>query len=402
MKNQYDAIVVGARCAGASTAMLLARQGYRVLVVDRATFPSDTLSTHVIHAPGVAALDRWGLLDHVLATGCPPIEHYSFDFGPVVIAGTTQPVDGHTTAYAPRRTVLDAILVQAAADAGATVREEFNVDDLIISGGEVCGIRGHFREANQESLAARIVIGADGRGSRVAKTVQASSYNERPRLQWAFYTYFRDLPVDGFETYIRPFRGFAAAPTNDGLTMVVAGWPYAEARAYKADVEGNYHRTLELVPEFGARVKTATRVEPFLGGAVPNYLRTPFGPGWALVGDAGYNKDPITAQGISDAFRDAEQCSAAVHQWLSGQRSFDDAFRSWHQERDSEVLAMYEFTTQLATLEPPPLEMQQLLGAIHGNQAAMDDFVSVNAGTLSPDAFFSPERISQAFEQALA
>jgi len=402
MNDQYDAIVVGARCAGAVTAMLLARQGHRVLVVDRAKFPSDTLSTHVIHAPGVAALDRWGLLDQVLATGCPPIERYSFDFGPVVIAGTAQPLDGHTTAYAPRRRVLDAILVNAAAHAGATVRQEFNVDDLIFSDGKVCGIRGHVREADQESLTARIVIGADGRGGHIAKAVRASSYHEKPRLQWAFYTYFRDLPVDGFETYIRPFRGFAAAPTNDGLTMVVAGWPYAEARSFKADVEGNYHRTLELVPEFGARVRRATREEQFLGGAVPNYFRTPFGPGWALVGDAGCNKDPITAQGISDAFRDAEQCSAAVHQWLSGQMSFDDAFRSWHQERDHKVLAMYEFTTQLATLEPPPPEMQQLLGAIHGNQAAMDDFVSVNAGTLSPEAFFSPERISRAFEHALA
>ena len=162
------------------------------------------------------------------------------------------------------------------------------------------------------------MIGADGRASRVAKAVQARSYEEKPRLQWPFYTYFSELPVDGFETYIRPFRGFAAAATNDGLTMLVVGWPYAEAHSYKADVEGNYYRTLELVPQFASRVKAAKREAPFLGGAVPNYLRVPFGPGWALVGDAGYTKDPITAQGITDAFRDAEQCSAAVDHWLSG------------------------------------------------------------------------------------
>jgi 2-polyprenyl-6-methoxyphenol hydroxylase-like FAD-dependent oxidoreductase len=402
MNDLYDVIVVGARCAGAPTAMLLARHGYRVLVVDRAKFPSDTLSTHVIHAPGVAALDRWGLLDTVLATGCPPIEHYSFDFGPIVIDGTTQPVEGHTTAYAPRRTVLDTILVNAAAGAGATVREEFNVDELIFSDGRVCGIRGHSREGYQESLTALIVIGADGRSSHVAKAVGARFYHQKPRLQWAFFTYFRGLPVDGFETYIRPFRAFAAAPTNDGLTMVVASWPYAEARAYKANTEVNYYRTLDLVPQFAARVKTATRVEPFLGGSVPSFFRTPFGPGWALVGDAGYNVDPITAQGMSDAFRDSEQCSAAVHEWLSGRRSFDEAFHSWHQQRDRKVLATYEFTTQLATLQPPPSEMQQLLRAIHGNQALMDDFVSVNAGVLSPEVFFSPESISRAFEQASA
>ena len=133
---------------------------------------------HHRHAAGAAALDRWGLLDAVLASGCPPIEHYSFDFGPVVISGTTRPVEGHTTAYAPRRTVLDKILVNAAAAAGATIREEFNVDNLIFGDGKVCGIRGHFRHAKQESLAARIVIGADGRGSNVAKAVRARSYRE--------------------------------------------------------------------------------------------------------------------------------------------------------------------------------------------------------------------------------
>ena len=128
-------------------------------------------------------------------------------------------------------------------------------------------------------------------------------------------------------------------------------------------------------------------------GAVPNYLRIPFGPGWALVGDAGYNKDPITAQGISDAFRDAEQCSTAVDNWLSGRMSFDDAFLPWHRERDRKILPTYEFITQLATLEPPP-EMQRLLGAIYGDQAAMNDFISVNAGTLSPEVFFSHEHIA--------
>jgi flavin-dependent dehydrogenase len=318
MNDQYDAIVVGARCAGATTAMLLARKGYRVLVVDRASFPSDTLSTHVIHAPGVAALDRWGLLDTLRATNCPPIEHYSFDFGPVVISGTTRPADGHTTAYAPRRTVLDEILIEAAASAGATVWQEFNVDGLVFDHGTVRGIRGHFQDRTSESLQARIVIGADGRTSRVAKAVHAQSYQEKPRLQWPFYTYFSGLPVDGFETYIRAFRGFAAAATNDDLTMVVVGWPYPEAHSYKADVEGNYYRTLELAPHFADRVKGARREAPFLGGAVPNYLRVPFGPGWALVGDAGYTKDPITAQGITDAFRDAEQCSGAIDHWLNG------------------------------------------------------------------------------------
>lgn len=196
-----------------------------------------------------------------------------------MINGTTRSAEGHTTAYAPRRAVLDEILVNAAAAAGATVREDFNVDGLIFDDGKVRGIRGHSRNMKEENVRSRIVIGADGRASRVAKAVQARSYEEKPRLQWPFYSYFSELPVDGFETYIRPFRGFAAAATNDGLTMLVVGWPYAEAHSYKADVEGNYYRTLELVPQFASRVKAARREAPFLGGAVPNFLRVPFGPG---------------------------------------------------------------------------------------------------------------------------
>ena len=149
-------------------------------------------------------------------------------------------------------------------------------------------------------------------------------------LQWSAFTYWSGLPVDGFEIFIRPDRGWAAIGTNDGLTMLVVGWPYAESQAYKADVEGNYLRTLELVPEFADRVRAATREERFSGGSVPNFFRRPYGPGWVLVGDAGYNKDPITAQGISDAFHDAERCSTALDEVFAGGRPFDAAMADYH------------------------------------------------------------------------
>jgi len=391
----YDAIIIGARAAGSPTAMLLARKGYRVLAVDRATFPSDTLSTHVIHAPGVAALRRWGLLDAVIATGCPPINGYLFDFGAITISGTTKPVDGVTTAYAPRRTVLDAILVDAAREAGVEVREDYNVDEVIVADGRVVGIRSGDREDR-----ARIVIGADGRNSHVAKAVGASEYNTKPRLQYSYFTYFSGLPTDKLENFIRPDRGFGVAPTNDGQTMVVAGWPYAEAQAYKADVEGNFFQTLQMAPEFAARVANAEQEAPFLGGAVPSWFRTPYGDGWALVGDAGYNKDPITAQGITDAFLDAERCTGAIDQWLRDGKPYDDVMSAWHQERDAKAMPIYEFTAQLATLELPPPEMQQLLGAVQGNQAAMDGFVSVVSGAVSPAEFFSEENVGTIFAAA--
>jgi 2-polyprenyl-6-methoxyphenol hydroxylase-like FAD-dependent oxidoreductase len=213
--------------------------------------------------------------------------------------------------------------------------------------------------------------------------------------QASFYTYWGGLPVDGMRTYIRPERGWGMIPTNDDLTLLVLGWPQAEAAAYKADVQANYLKTLELVPDVAKRVAGATREARFAGGSVPNFFRKPYGPGWALVGDAGYTKDPITAQGIGDAFRDAELCTAALDQAFRGERSFDDAMATYQQARDAHALPIYEFTTQLATLEPPPAEVQQLLGAIQGEPEAMNAFVSVVAGTLSPVEFFDPTHIQR-------
>jgi len=395
MAKEFDAIVVGARCAGSPTAMLLARKGYRVLVVDRASFPSDTLSTHVIHAPGVAALSRWGLLDEVTATGCPPITTYSFNFGPFTIAGTPRPTNGSSAAYAPRRTVLDKILVDAADRAGAEVREKFTVDEVIVEDGAVVGIRGRGEDGDPVVERARVVIGADGRNSHVAKAVGPHQYNEKPMLLWGYYTYWSGFPVEGFENVIRPGRGWAALPTNDGLTLLVIGWPSSESTAYKADVEANYLATLDLVPEIADRVRSATREARFSGGGVPNFFRKPFGPGWALVGDAGYTKDPVTAQGISDAFRDAELCATAVDETFNGGRSFDDAMSAYQQTRDAHATPIYELTAQLAALEPPSPEMAQLLGAVHGNREAMDSFAGVIAGTVSPVEFFAPDNVGR-------
>src|SRR3954462_6628787 len=199
----YDTVVVGARCAGAPTAMLLARKGYRVLLVDKATFPSDTMSTHLVHPPGVAALERWGLLERLQDSGCPPVETYSFDFGPLTIAGTPQPVDGIAHGYCPRRTILDQLLVDAAVEAGAELREGFNVDEIVAADGAVTGIRGHAKGAAPVTERARVVIGADGRHSLMAKTVQPEQYEERPSHLAMYYAYWSGLPADGFDTTIR-------------------------------------------------------------------------------------------------------------------------------------------------------------------------------------------------------
>jgi len=394
MDKAYDVIVVGARCAGSPTAMLLARRGYRVLLLDRATFPSDTLSTHVVQPLGVAALARWGLLERLVATGCPPIHSYAFDFGPVQITGSPGTADA-PLAYCPRRIVLDKLLLDAAAESGTDVREGFHVEDLVIEDARVVGITGRSGDGQPLSARAQVVVGADGRNSLVAKAAGAETYNTRPPLLVAHYAYWSGLPMNGrFETYIRPQRGFACAETHDGLTMLVAGWPVAELEDNKRDIEGNYLKTIGLVPAFAERLRGAQRESRIFGASLPNFFRKPYGNGWALVGDAAYHKDAITAQGIADAFHEAERCAAALDEVFAGAASFDAVMATYQRGRDERVGPMYDLTCQLATLAPPPPEMQRLIGAIHGNKKAMDAFVRMNAGTISPPEFFASASIT--------
>lgn len=395
-KNRYDAIVVGARCAGSPTAMLLSRKGYKVLLLDRATFPSDTISTHLLHPPGVAALARWGLLDRVVATGCPPIHTYAFDLGPFVLRGNPGTEEA-PFAYGPRRTVLDKLLVDAASEAGAEVREEFTVEEVVIEDGCVTGIRGHGKSGGTVTENACVVIGADGLHSLVSRTVNPESYHERPPLMASYYTYWSGLPMNGgFEAYDRGDRGWAAWPTNDELTLVIVGWPYAQFEENRKDFERHYLEAFERAPAFRDRIRAAKREERFVGMAVPNYFRKPYGPGWALVGDAGYNKDYITAQGISDAFRDAELLTDALVESFSGTHPFEVAMETYRTKRD-ERLPMFEFTCDFASFNPPTPEKQQLMGAIHGNQEAMDAFVRMFAGVTSPATFFSEENVGRIF-----
>jgi flavin-dependent dehydrogenase len=398
----YDAIIVGARCAGSPTAMLLARKGYKVLVVDKAAFPSDTISTHLIHPPGVAALRRWGLLDRVIATGCLPIDTYRFDFGPFAISGAPGTTEA-PVAYGPRRTVLDKLLVDAASEAGVEVREEFIVDEVLLEGGRVAGIRGHDKNGPAVTERARVVVGADGRHSIVADKMNPETYHERAPILAGYYSYWSGLPMEGrFETYSRPWRGFAAWPTNDGLTLVVGGWPTSEFEVNKKDVEGNWMKMIDMVPAFAERLRAGKREERFVGTPVANYFRKPYGPGWALVGDAGYNRDYITAMGIMDAFLSAELCAEGLGQSLSGARPFDEAMGDYQRARDERVFPIFEFTCQVATLGPPPPELAKVLGAAHGNQEAMDGFARVNAGVTSPAEYFAPENVGKIFEAASA
>jgi 2-polyprenyl-6-methoxyphenol hydroxylase-like FAD-dependent oxidoreductase len=392
----YDAIVVGARCAGSPTSMLLARKGYRVLLVDKATFPSDTISTHILWPHGAEVLGRWGLSSELESTGVPPIcRRMSFDVGPFALRGTIPGANGGRGGFCPRRKVLDGILLNAAAASGTEVRQAFTVERLLFDGDTVVGIRGRQRDGATIEERARIVIGADGVHSVVAQQARALEYDRRPIATCGYYSYFSDVPQDDIELYVREHCAFGGAPTNDDLHMVMVNWPARDFAAVRADVEGHVQRALALAPDFAARVNSGKREETWYGTAgVPNYFRKPYGNGWALVGDASYNRDPITAQGMSDAFIESEQLADAIDAWLAGREDPDRALGAVERARNDRVRPMYEFTYELAALEPPPPPMQELFAALRGNQEATNEFLSAITGAKPLGAFMSPENLS--------
>ncbi|MDQ6730354.1 MAG: FAD-dependent monooxygenase [Actinomycetota bacterium] len=393
----HDAIVIGARCAGSPTAMLLARGGHRVLLVDRAKFPSDTMSTHIIHPHGLAALRRWGLLEQLIATGPPVWPSLRADFGPVVLDGTPTPVDGISEHYSPRRTVLDKLLVDAAVDAGAELCEGAAVTGLLRDGDRVTGIRAN-RNGGPELLeSAAIVIGADGVHSTVAKHVDAPVYSDKGLLTCAYYSYWS--AVDSPKGTLFPRSGcvLGEIPTHDGLTCVYGAWPAAEFRAVRRDIPGRFTRTIEQhAPDLAARMHGATREERFVGsGQIPNHFRHSYGPGWALAGDAAHHKDPIGAHGITDAFRDAERIAEAVHAGLTGEQNMEMALAASQRDRDDTSLALFELNSQLATLESPKPEMQALIGALATNQPETDRFIGALCGTVPVPEFFAPDNLAR-------
>ena len=397
----YDAIVIGSRCAGAPTAMLLARAGRRVLVVDRATFPSDVLSGHTIQPAGVARLQRWGLLDRVRATGVPFTSKVRFDFGPVVLEGEPVPADGVTDAVCIRRTVFDALLTAEAADAGAEVRQGFTVQSLLWEGDRVVGIRGRDATGAIVEERARIVIGADGVHSFVAREVGATTYDEVPAATVNVYSYWRGLDLDALELYVRPNRFFVATPTNDGLAFVNQSVPVGEAERYRGRTAEAFAETIAEIPHLADRLATAERVERFRWAPPGDaFFRTPAGPGWALVGDAGYHLDPITAQGMLDAFRDAELLAGAVDRGLRA-GTLGQELLGYQRDRDTAALPMYRHTATLADVSaPPPPEVLELIGALAGNPAQIARFFGLIAGSVPVPDFFSPESIGTILAEA--
>lgn len=391
----YDAIVVGARCAGSPTAMLLSRKGYRVLLVDRARFPSDTMSTHFVWQPAVALLARWNLLDRLVASGCPPHPKLTLDLGAVRLMGSAPPAGSAAEFYVPRRKVLDKLLADAAVEAGAELREDFLVLELTTEGSRVTGIRGRSSSGAPGTELARIVVGADGMRSAVARAVRAPVYQERPPLTCWYYTYWSGVETEGAEWYGRDGRAFAVASTHDGLAVIPVIWKSGEFVEYRADIEGNYLKTLDLAPELAERVRSSGRREDrFVGTAdLPNFFRKPYGNGWALVGDAGYHKDPITGFGITDALRDAELLAGAADAGLAGREPMEAALARYESARNAASMELYRFTCDLARLEGPSPMMLALMAALRDNPADTRRFMGTVAATVAMSEFYAPNNL---------
>jgi 2-polyprenyl-6-methoxyphenol hydroxylase-like FAD-dependent oxidoreductase len=389
--GKYDVIVVGARVAGAAIAMLLARRGLRVLAVDRARFPSDTLSTHQIQLPGVAALRRWDLLDRLISAGTPAARSVRFDPGPAALTGRFLPFDGVDALYSPRRTVLDTMLVEAARTAGAEVRENFLVEDLVWAEQRVVGIRGFERGSPPVTETAPVVIGADGKRSLVARRVNAESYRQREIGTFACYTYWSGVHTDGGELYQRPGRAVAVFPTNGDLVMIFVEAPLSDFGAFRADTEAAYLATVDHCGDLGKRVRDGVRAERFRSTPdLPHTFRQSYGPGWALVGDAGVTMDPVSAQGITNAFRGAELLCDAVVQGLTGKRGLAAALAQYQHRRDAAFSAMYSLTAELARLRPPTPLQRRLYAELANRPGEIDRFLDVFAGvTPAKDYFMS-------------
>jgi flavin-dependent dehydrogenase len=392
--DDYDVIVVGCRVAGASTALLLARRGVRVLAVDRARFPSDTLSTHQLQVPGAACLARWGLLDRLAGTNLPPVTELTFDAGSSVVRGSVPRVDQVQAMYSPRRTVLDAMLVDAAREAGAEILEGFDVEELISDDGAVAGVSGRARGARRtgssaSTFRARLVVGADGKHSRVAAAVAAAVTRSTQRAAAAFYAYWEGLDLPHGRMVTRPGLVVGAFPTHDGLSITYVGLPAGDADGLRHDPATGIRQALDRTGELGERVRAARLAGPVRGTTdLPNVVRQASGPGWVLAGDAGLVMDPITGQGMHHAMLDAEAIADAVATGLSGSRPLAEALSAYGRQRDAARRGMFDLTTDLASFTPRP-GSDQLFAAIAADPAHSNTFFAVMGGATPPRELFS-------------
>jgi flavin-dependent dehydrogenase len=393
--TRHDVLIVGTRCAGAALAMLLARNGCKVLAIDRARFPSDTISTHFMWPRTTSFLAKWGLLDQLAGTGCPPIDRVTADYGPVAVSGRPSPVGGTQIMFSPRRTVLDLLLVEAARAAGAQTWEDTTFRELIWHDDRVVGARVQSRDGTIAEERARIVVGADGIWSSVARAADATTDVHRDSLTCGYYAYWGGVPTEGVEFYVRQGRDILVFPTHDGLTCIWAGRSRGEWSAYRANVEGTYREIIALAPDLARRLDRAQQASPFRGTSkLPNFYRRSFGPGWALVGDAAYHRDPLPGMGIGDAFLGAQLLADAIMEGAANDAGLGAGLAAYQSSFREKTMPVFEYTLRAAGLKDPT-SMIPLYAKVAQSREETTRFMDVLAGTTDFKQFFTPSNISR-------
>jgi 2-polyprenyl-6-methoxyphenol hydroxylase-like FAD-dependent oxidoreductase len=340
-------------------------------------------------------LQRWGVLDDIVRSGCPPVTKMTTDFGDFPLTGTNLERDGVALGYGPRRRSLDPILIEAAIAAGAEFRDGFSVDDYLTDRDTVTGIRGRSGGAHT-SERAQITVGADGRNSFLARAVHAPMYENTPPLTCWYFSYWSGAALDGLEMYLRDRNVVFAFPTNDGLAAVFVAWQVSQFARVRENIAANFMNVLERVPELEQRIRSGTREERFYGTAdLPTFFRKPYGPGWALVGDAGHHKDPFMALGICDALRDAELLAAAIDKGLSGEQPLLDSLADYEQKRNSAAMELHQENLDRAQFKPVPQDFLAIRAAVRGNQEETNRLYMAQQGMISPEEFFNPDNLGR-------
>ncbi|GIH25025.1 FAD-dependent oxidoreductase [Acrocarpospora phusangensis] len=376
---RYDAVVVGARCAGAATAMLLARAGLRVLVVDRAGPGTDTLSTHALMRGGVLQLAKWGLLEDVIMAGTPAITRTAFDYGVLSADIAIRSSPGVPALYAPRRTVLDALLLRHAAEAGADVALGVDVTGVRRDRhGRVCGVTGRERRRAFDAYAP-IVIGADGVRSTVAKAVAAPVTRRGLGAGALWYTHVTGLPNEGYRWFYRPGATAGLIPTNAGATCVFAGMPAARFGESRRSTprQALADAFARAAPNAATELRAAVPAGPVRGWpGLLNFTRQAYGPGWALVGDAGYFKDPLGTHGITQALRDAQLLADAIVTGHGGTEPLESSLTRYARTRDDLSADMFAATDALASYDWNLAEARHLLRHLSAAMSREVEFLS--------------------------
>ncbi|MBJ6641037.1 NAD(P)/FAD-dependent oxidoreductase [Streptomyces sp. DHE7-1] len=389
--DTYDVVIVGARCAGASAALLLARQGRKVLLIDRMRFPSDTMSTLYLHPPGVALLARWGVLDAVIASGCPPLTTVGYDVAGLRLTAPTPPTPYSDAAYAPRRRVLDELLVRAAVEAGADFHDRTSLREVVRREDRVVGVRVQSEEGPR-TITAKLVIGADGQGSRLASLVDAPFRTADQPVSCVYYSAWQGVET-GFGYHERPDSWIVRIPTHDGITLVTTYFPQEQFDRIRRDPLAEHLAAVERnAPDLHERLRDAERVDGLTGtGNQQNFFRRADGPGWALLGDAGHHLDSITARGITNALTQSQLLSDALAgQDLDDTAGVDTCLAGFTKETYDLLREPYRMALDLAKLRITDSRVA-LLRTVARTPELTARYFALLAGLIDRSEFFTPE-----------